>query len=57
MTSSTRGSSGKTPLFGLIGGDEVPGDGEMSILKQATVGYCQQGVGECAGHDAPGGRA
>src|ERR1044072_6323426 len=41
--------SGKTTLFRLITGEEVPGEGEISIPKRLTIGYFRQDVEESSG--------
>ncbi|OJX67190.1 ABC-F family ATP-binding cassette domain-containing protein [Magnetospirillum sp. 64-120] len=44
--------AGKTTLFRMIAGEEEPDDGQVSIEKQATIGYFNQDVGEMAGRSA-----
>ncbi len=41
--------AGKTTLFRLITGEEVPDEGEISIPKKLTIGYCRQDVEEMSG--------
>src|SRR5829696_1030351 len=41
--------SGKTPLFRMIAGEEVPDEGDVSVPKKLTVGYFRQDVEEMSG--------
>jgi ATPase subunit of ABC transporter with duplicated ATPase domains len=41
--------SGKTTVFRMMTGDEVPDEGEVSIPKKLTVGYFRQDVEEMSG--------
>src|SRR5881394_805702 len=41
--------SGKTTMFRMIVGEEVPDDGEVSVPKKLTIGYFRQDVEEMAG--------
>lgn len=44
--------SGKSTIFRLIVGEEVPDQGEINKSKQTVVGYFSQNVGEMAGRSA-----
>jgi ATPase subunit of ABC transporter with duplicated ATPase domains len=44
--------AGKTTLFRMIAGEELPGEGQVSIDRGITIGYFNQDVGEMAGHSA-----
>src|SRR5213079_1083902 len=41
--------SGKTTIFRMITGEEVPDEGEIAVPKKLTVGYFRQDVEEMAG--------
>src|SRR5689334_6273580 len=41
--------SGKTTLFRMIGGEETPDEGDVSVPKKTTIGYFRQDVEEMAG--------
>src|SRR5436309_12573231 len=41
--------SGKTTMFRMIVGEEVPDDGEVSVPKKLTIGYFRQDVEEMSG--------
>src|SRR5712692_8870756 len=41
--------SGKTTMFRMIVGEEVPDEGEVSVPKRLTVGYFRQDVEEMSG--------
>jgi ATPase subunit of ABC transporter with duplicated ATPase domains len=41
--------SGKTTMFRMIAGEEVPDDGEVSVPKKLTIGYFRQDVDEMSG--------
>src|ERR1022692_1234601 len=41
--------SGKTTLFRMVGGEEEPDEGEVSVPKKRTVGYFRQDVEEMKG--------
>jgi ATP-binding cassette, subfamily F, member 3 len=41
--------SGKTTIFRLITGEEIPDSGETSLPKQTVIGYFSQDVGEMCG--------
>src|SRR6185295_18006738 len=41
--------SGKTTIFRMITGEEVPDEGSISIPKKLTVGYFRQDVEEMGG--------
>ena len=41
--------SGKTTLFRMIVGEEEPDEGDVSVPKQATIGYFRQDVEEMSG--------
>src|SRR6202521_3594456 len=41
--------SGKTTIFRMMAGEEVPDDGEISIPKRLTIGYFRQDVEEMSG--------
>src|SRR4051794_28879916 len=41
--------SGKTTMFRLIVGEEVPDDGDVSVPKKLTIGYFRQDVEEMSG--------
>src|SRR6202163_3306901 len=41
--------SGKTTIFRMITGEEVPDEGEIAVPKRLTVGYFRQDVEEMAG--------
>jgi ATPase subunit of ABC transporter with duplicated ATPase domains len=41
--------SGKTTIFRLITGDEVPDEGEVSVPRKLTIGYFRQDVEEMSG--------
>jgi len=44
--------SGKTMLFRLITGEELPDDGQVAVDRGITIGYFSQDVGEMAGRSA-----
>src|SRR5499433_3890543 len=41
--------AGKTTLFRMVGGEEVPDEGDVSVPKRLTIGYFRQDVEEMAG--------
>ena len=41
--------SGKTTVFRMIAGEEVPDDGDVSVPKKVSVGYFRQDVEEMSG--------
>src|SRR5689334_9000274 len=41
--------SGKTTLFRMIGGEETPDEGDVTVPKKLTVGYFRQDVEEMSG--------
>ncbi|MEK7347592.1 MAG: ABC-F family ATP-binding cassette domain-containing protein [Candidatus Eisenbacteria bacterium] len=41
--------TGKTTVFRMIVGEEIPDEGEISIPKRTTIGYFRQDVGEMSG--------
>jgi ATPase subunit of ABC transporter with duplicated ATPase domains len=41
--------SGKTTIFRLIAGEELPDDGEVNVPKGLSVGYFRQDAGEMSG--------
>src|SRR3954464_3827536 len=41
--------AGKTTLFRMIGGEETPDDGDVSVPRKVTIGYFRQDVEEMAG--------
>src|SRR6202022_3673132 len=41
--------SGKTTLFRMVGGEESPDEGEVSVPRRLTVGYFRQDVEEMSG--------
>src|SRR6476646_10738141 len=41
--------AGKTTLFRMIGGEESPDEGEVSVPKKLTIGYFRQDVEEMSG--------
>ncbi|WP_373414901.1 ABC-F family ATP-binding cassette domain-containing protein [Ensifer aridi] len=43
---------GKTTLFRMITGEELPDEGQVSVEKGITVGYFDQDVGDMAGRSA-----
>ncbi|MGE5503805.1 MAG: ABC-F family ATP-binding cassette domain-containing protein [Actinomycetota bacterium] len=44
--------AGKTTLFRMVAGEEAPDDGQVSIERQASIGYFNQDVGEMSGRTA-----
>src|SRR3989337_4374922 len=41
--------SGKTTLFRMIGGEEAPDEGDVSVPKKLSIGYFKQDVEEMSG--------
>src|SRR3954469_5876376 len=41
--------SGKTTIFRMITGEEVPDEGDVAVPKKVTVGYFRQDVDEMSG--------
>src|SRR5512139_626629 len=41
--------SGKTTVFRMIVGEELPDEGEVSVPKRTTIGYFRQDIGEMSG--------
>src|SRR5690606_13036508 len=41
--------AGKTTLFRMITGEEAPDEGQVSVARGTTIGYCSQDVGEMSG--------
>ena len=44
--------SGKTSLFRLITGEDLPDEGQVSVDRGVTIGYFSQDVGEMSGRSA-----
>src|SRR3984893_1684580 len=44
--------SGKTTLFRMVGGEESPDEGEVSVPRKLTIGYFRQDVEEMKGRSA-----
>jgi len=44
--------SGKTSLFRMITGEEVPDEGQVAVDRGVTIGYFSQDVGEMSGRSA-----
>ena len=44
--------SGKTSLFRLITGEELPDEGQVAVDRGVTIGYFSQDVGEMSGRSA-----
>src|SRR3978361_201893 len=44
--------SGKTSLFRMIIGEEVPDEGQVAVDRGVTIGYFSQDVGEMSGRSA-----
>src|ERR1700691_3880613 len=45
-------SAGKTTLFRMITGQELPDEGQMAVDRSVTIGYFSQDVGEMSGRSA-----
>src|SRR5947208_16277876 len=41
--------AGKTTLFRMIVGEESPDDGEVTVPRRLSIGYCRQDVEEMSG--------
>src|SRR4026208_301924 len=41
--------AGKTTLFRMLGGEDAPDEGEVSVPRKLTIGYFRQDVGEMSG--------
>src|SRR3978361_2079085 len=44
--------SGKTSLFRMITGEEIPDEGQVAVDRGVTIGYFSQDVGEMSGRSA-----
>ena len=44
--------AGKTTLFRMMTGEELPDEGQVSVVRGVTIGYFNQDVGEMSGRSA-----